>query len=736
LSFISFFPTHTYIRVRFPTQISLIIGGNYMREIRYLDNLKIGRKLIGGFIIVTLLMSSIGVIGFLGMTSISGQMNRMYINDTVPLMQVASMEVSLNSMRALVFRSMAITDERKQDEGRMETEIVTIDGQIQNLSSRQITPEEAELLVKFTSQWKDYKMAALQVFELEKTGKEAEALVSIKNGGDHANTRRATIATFDQLKLLILNRAGETSKSGSDEVNRTIMVMAIIGFVIILISLIFAVILTRRITEPLIQVVNQFDKMSRGEIGTRLHLSRTDEIGQMAGMSDRFSDFLEKEIINTMHQIARGDLSATLTPKSENDQITPALTEMTFAVTRVVKELERIAGQAAQGDLKIRGDDTQFQGSYRDIVRGFNKILDFLIIPINESISLAYEYAKCNFTARFSEDIPIHGDFIAFRNAMEEIGSAVSQALRVIDAQMKDLEEHAHLADSGISDVRRGAGIIAANADHTRTNAEQSEDEISQVLRAMEDLTTNITNVSSNVEAVANSGTGADHLARKGVIAAVSAEEGMEEIRKASADATGIILEIQGQMDEIRRITDIISDISDQTNLLALNAAIEAARAGEAGLGFAVVAGEVKALAIQAGGAAEKIANMIAGLERRSHLATISMKGAEIAIESGRRSLSETLNIFSDLTKAVSDISSNMSSVANSTEEQAASFEEITASVNEMSIHVHQTSKDALNSAATSEEALSVVEQITDIINEINVVVINTNKEMQRFTIG
>lgn len=706
-----------------------------MREIQFLDNMKIGPKLIGGFIIVALLMSSVGIIGFTGMNTISEQMNRMYSDDTVPLMEVASMEVSLNSMRALVFRSMAITDERKQDEDRMKKEIATIDGQIQNLSASQTTPEEVELLATFTVQWTDYKKAALQVFEQEKAGNEAEALVSIKNGGEHANTRRATVATFDQFKQLILNRAEKTVESGNTAVNRTMMMMTIIGLFIILITLAFAVTMTRRIAEPLYLVMNKFDHMSRGEIGTRLHLSRTDEIGQMADMTDRFSDFLEHEVIGTMHQIARGDLSANLTVMSENDQITPALAELTFAVTGVIKELEQMAGQAAEGDLRVRGDEHHLQGSYRDIVQGFNKTLDFLIIPIHEAMHLASEYAQCNFTARFSEDVTIKGDFIAFRKAMNEIGHEVSQALKVIDAQMKDLKEHASLADTGIADVNRGAGLIAANADKTRATAEQSEEEISQVLHAMEDLTTNVTNVSSNVEAVANTGTGANKLARKGVIAAASAEEGMEQIRKASADATGVILEIQGQMDEIGRITDIISSISEQTNLLALNAAIEAARAGEAGLGFAVVAGEVKELANQAGSAAKKIAVMIADLEKRSQLATESMKGAEEAIKRGRSSLSETLTIFSDLTQAVSDISSNMESVSSSTEEQAASFEEITASVNEMSVHVRQTSKDAMSSAATAEEALAVVTQITDIINEINLVVSNTTREMQRFTI-
>ncbi|HWQ67393.1 MAG TPA: methyl-accepting chemotaxis protein [Methanospirillum sp.] len=706
-----------------------------MKFSTFLDNIRIGSKLIGGFILVTLLMASIGMIGFTGMSTIADSMNRMYTDDTIPLMEVSGMEVSLNSMRALVFRSMAIVDERKQDEGRMKIEVDAIDSHINNLSSRTMTPEEQEVFSTFSHQWPEYKSAALQVFELEKSGKEEEALTSIRNGGTHANARRATVATFDTFKKILLTRTEQTAQAGRDEVNRTLLVMTGIGLFVVVLSLVIAMVLTRSIIRPLHLVMDQFDRMSRGDVGSRLNLKRSDEIGEMAQMFDRFSDFLETEVVGALRRIARGDLSIHVVPKDESDQISPALIGMITALTKVIYELELMTERAGSGDLRVRGDDSQLQGSYREIVTGFNHTLEALIVPVNEAIRLASEYAGCNFSAQFSEEVEIKGDFVAFRDAMNGIGREVSGTLRIIEAQMIELAEHAQRADSGIGDVSRGAGIIAANADQTRVNSERSEDELGQVLKAMEDLTTNVTNVSTQVESVAREGAEADHLARKGTLAAASAEEGMEHIRSASSEASSVILDMRNRMDEISKITGIISDISEQTSLLALNAAIEAARAGDAGRGFAVVAGEVKALAGQAGDAAREITSMIEGLGKQSLLATSAMKGAEEAIEQGRSALSESLEIFGDLTRAVSGISSVMRTISGSTEQQAASFEEITASVNEMSGHVRQTAKDALNSSATAEEALAVVDQITGIITEINHVVSTTGKEMKKFSI-
>ena len=170
-----------------------------------------------------------------------------------------------------------------------------------------------------------------------------------------------------------------------------------------------------------------------------------------------------------------------------------------------------------------------------------------------------------------------------------------------------------------------------------QAGATQQDQEITNTLGAVEELTVSMKQVSNNAEASAEAARRALDAAEQGNRAVRDTLEGMQRIR-SSVQATAKKIKSLGDRSlEICEIINVINDITEQTNLLALNAAIEAARAGEAGRGFAVVADEVRKLAEHSRTATKDIAALIKAIQAETNEAVVVMEEGTREVESGAK---------------------------------------------------------------------------------------------------
>jgi len=154
------------------------------------------------------------------------------------------------------------------------------------------------------------------------------------------------------------------------------------------------------------------------------------------------------------------------------------------------------------------------------------------------------------------------------------------------------------------------------------------------------------------------------------------------EDRSAVTDAIGVLAEAAGR---IGSIVTLIQEIANKTNLLALNATIEAARAGEAGLGFAVVAGEVKSLAKQTANATAEISTQIAQVQAatQSCVAHVGSIGGTISrLQDAAHSIAQTV---SEQSNATSEMAINAQQAATRTHEGVQSAQAARAAIFEAS---------------------------------------------------
>ena len=164
--------------------------------------------------------------------------------------------------------------------------------------------------------------------------------------------------------------------------------------------------------------------------------------------------------------------------------------------------------------------------------------------------------------------------------------------------------------------------------------------------------------------------------------------------------------EIGASSNRISSIIRVIDEIAAKTNILALNAAVEAARAGEAGLGFAVVAGEVRNLAQRSAQAAKDTAGLIEESVARSNEGRVALDQVATAV----RSITESSGKVKDL----------VDKVKLGSEEQARGSEQVAKAIARME-DVTETAAASSKESAAAAAALSaqsetlhgIVEQLT-----------------------
>ncbi|MDP3563501.1 MAG: methyl-accepting chemotaxis protein [Methanoregula sp.] len=701
----------------------------------FIDDMKIGKKLIGGFIIVLFIMAIISVFAYTSANDAAARSKEMYNDRLMPIDQMGTVSSDFQQMRAELYRYIYVPSSRTSGVGTIDTLKTNIKTEMDAYRSTNLNAAEKADLDKFDTNY------AIFLAEYDKTLKAADAGddkavdASLAAGSPLITARTNTVAAYKDIIKINTDVAAQLDKDTSAAASQGAIYLAILSIAGILIGLGIAVYMSKSITGPISQVAENLKELSKGHLGNRMKMTRKDEVGEMAAVMDQFSDDLQNNVVGTMKKIADGDLSMDVQNKDPQDEIGPALRTTTESLRALVAEATMLSKAAIEGRLSTRGNADKFKGGYRDIVSGVNQTLDSVVGPVNEAMRVSNEYAAGNFTARVDEKLNVQGDFVKFKQALNNIGIEVSKSLTAINQQVGDLAASAEEANASVEEVSAGSGQVAKNASAVSVNAEKATQGIEQVQKAMEDLSHTIQDVATKSELVAKIVQDTTNFSKEGMELAQKTEKGMQGITKSSNDVNQIIGEIKDQMDKISEIVSLITDLANQTNLLALNAAIEAARAGDAGRGFAVVATEVKSLAVESRASAERISDMIDNLQKQTLNAVDAVASANSGVKEGSAALQETLSSFTKIVSSIDKISQNVSEVAAAAEEQAASVEEVTASVNEVGGLMQNTTREATDAAAASEESSAAIDQITKVVANVNNIVDKVTKEVSRFRV-
>ncbi len=253
-----------------------------------------------------------------------------------------------------------------------------------------------------------------------------------------------------------------------------------------------------------------------------------------------------------------------------------------------------------------------------------------------------------------------------------------------------------------VVELDEGAGRVASTSVQVMSgsrvlmeSATQQASTIEEMAASMEEMSSMIKNTSEHSAELKGSGE--------------QTFQSMKKSHRSLRDTADCMKKIAESGEESSKIVQIIDGIAFQINLLALNAAVEAARAGTAGAGFAVVAGEVRNLAMRSAEAARKTAETI--------------QQSSGYIQTGLSLVDGTLKEFyamGDLGKRTTDL---INDIHKSSIEQSQGIEQINTAIQQINSAIQDITGQAEQSSGAARQMNSLAEQMRNTLSSLKLIV-------------
>ena len=384
-----------------------------------INNLKIGTRLLGGFLFLALLLLGMALIDHTNIKAINDGMTTLFKDRTVPIQQLSAVNAALLKTRGDIYRVSLLPGELTQVQEDMARQFQIGDKELVAYKATQLLPAEQEALGRFESSWTAFKQAAQAVLDQVRNKNMAVVLQSFQDDGPLVTSRTAAQTSIEQLIEINvkeadrINRQGDETYAGANRISIGVTVTAM------LLAVLAGLFLTRGITRPLNYGVEFARAIALGNLTRRIepqYLARGDEIGDLSHALDDMAVQL-KEMVGKVTQATDEVSSAASEIAQGSGDLSQRTEEQASALEETASSMEELTSTVKQS-ADNAGQANSLAGAARTQAEQGGQVVDQAITAMS----------AINASSRKIADIIGVIDEIAFQTNLLALNAAVEAA--------------------------------------------------------------------------------------------------------------------------------------------------------------------------------------------------------------------------------------------------------------------------------------------------------------------